>query len=184
MAIMDRDEFWAIVDHARDGVDDPRTPEGAGRVAERVAERLAELGRDAAVSFDLRYAVLNAESYDWNLWCAAYLMKGGCSDDAFDYFRGWLVVQGRQTWERALQDPDTLADLGIDPDDDFLECEGMLSAGRAAFDRNEDYYAALDAARAQQPPDTFTLPSLDDDLDPEDDDAMQERYPRLAEIYL
>ena len=62
--------------------------------------------------------MLGAEAHDWNLWGAAYLMKGGCSDDAFDYFRGWLVAQGRRTWERALRDPDTLAELGIDHDDD------------------------------------------------------------------
>ena len=70
MAIMDRDEFWAIVDRARDSVDDTRTAEGADRVAERIGRRLAEMGRDAAVAFDLRYAALGAESYDWNLWGA------------------------------------------------------------------------------------------------------------------
>jgi hypothetical protein len=75
MAIMDRDEFWAIVDRARDGVDDTRTGEGAAVVAERVGDRLTELGRDAAVAFDLRYGALRAESYDWNLWGAAYLME-------------------------------------------------------------------------------------------------------------
>ena len=183
MTIMDRDEFWAIVDWARDGVEDTRTGEGAERVAERVGGRLAEMGREAAVAFDLRYAVLGAESYDWNLWGAAYLMKGGCSDDAFDYFRGWLVTQGRRTWEQALRDPDTLAELGIDPDDDFLECESMLSVGRAPFDQDEDFYTAVDAARAQLPPDTFNGPLLGDDLDHEDDEAVHARYPRLAEIY-
>ena len=45
-----------------------------------------------------RRGLLVARSYDWNLWGAAYLMKGGCSDDAFDYFRGWLVAQGRRVW--------------------------------------------------------------------------------------
>ena len=36
------------------------------------------------------------------LWDAAYLINGGCSDDGFDYFRGWLVDQGRETFERCL----------------------------------------------------------------------------------
>jgi Protein of unknown function (DUF4240) len=75
----------------------PRTAEGSEQVANDVGERLAELGREAAVAFDLA-AALGAESYDWNLWGAVYLMQGGCSDDAFDYFRGWLVMQGRSSW--------------------------------------------------------------------------------------
>lgn len=185
MAIMDRDEFWAIVDRAREGVEDTRTGEGAEEVAERVGERLAELGGEAAVAFDLRYDTLGQESYDWNLWGAAYLMKGGCSDDAFDYFRGWLVAQGRSTWERALADPDTLAELGVDPDDDFLECEEMLSVGSAAFDEDEEFFAASDAARAEFPAETFHGgPLLGDDFDHEDDGEVRTRYPRLAEIYL
>lgn len=180
---MDRDEFWAIVDGARQGVDDTRTGEGAGEVARRVGDRLRELGREAAVAFDLRYAVLGAESYDWNLWGAAYLMRGGCSDDAFDYFRGWLVTQGRDAWERAVRDPDTLAELGVDPDDDFLLCEAMLSVGRAAFDADEDFFAAVAAVRAELPAGTFNGPLLGDDFDHDDDSEVRVRYPRLAEIY-
>ncbi|MEV8514643.1 DUF4240 domain-containing protein [Dactylosporangium sp. NPDC051484] len=184
MAIMDRDEFWAIIERAREGVDDTRTGEGAEEVAERIGDRLTELGREAAVAFDLRYDALDAESYDWNLWGAAYLMRGGCSDDGFDYFRGWLVAQGRSIWERALRDPDTLAELGIDPDDDFLECEDMLSVGQAAFDEDEDFYAAVNAARAELPAETFNGPLLGDDFDHDDDSEVRARYPRLAEIYL
>ncbi|GAA2365053.1 DUF4240 domain-containing protein [Dactylosporangium salmoneum] len=184
MAIMDRDEFWAIVDRAREGVDDTRTGEGAEEVAGRVGHRLTELGREAAVAFQVRYDALGPESYDWNLWGAAYLVKGGCSDDAFDYFRGWLVAQGRSTWERALRDPDTLAELGMDPDDDFLECEDMLYVGRAAFERVEDFYAAVDAARAELPAATFNGPLLGDEFDHDDTGEVRARYPRLAEIYL
>ncbi len=184
MSIMDRDQFWVIVDRAREGVDDTWTGEGAEEVAARVGSHLAHLGREAAVAFHLRYDALGTESYDWNLWGAAYLMKGGCSDDAFDYFRGWLLAQGRSTWERALRDPDTLAELGIDPDDDFLECEDMLGVGHAAFDRDEDFYAAINTARAELPSNTFNRPLLGDDFDHEDDSEVRARYPRLAEIYL
>jgi hypothetical protein len=184
MAIMDRDEFWAIVDRAREGVEDTRTVEGAEQVVGNVGQRLAGLGREAAVAFDLRYAALGAESYDWNLWGAAFLMNGGCSDDAFDYFRGWLVTQGRSVWERALRDPDTLAELGIDPDDAFLMCESMLLVGRAAFDEDADFFAAVASARAELPADTFNGPLLGDDFDHEDEDEAHARYPRLAEIYL
>ena len=40
------------------------------------------------------------DSYRWDLWGAAYLANGGCSDDGFDYFRGWLIGQGRKVSAR------------------------------------------------------------------------------------
>jgi Protein of unknown function (DUF4240) len=161
VTIMDGDAFWALVDGARTSVDDTRTGEGAEQVTASVESRLIELGEDAAVGFSLRYDMLAAQSYDRNLWAAAYLMKGGCSDDAFDYFRAWLVAQGRSTWERAVQDPDTLAELGVDPDDDFLE-----------------------SARGEFPAGTFSGSLTGDDFDYEDEDEIRSRFPRLAEIYL
>jgi hypothetical protein len=60
----------------------------------------------------------------------------------------------------------------------------MLSAGRAAFDYDTHFYAAVDTARAQLPADTFSGPLLGDDFDHEDDSAVHARYPGLAEIYL
>ena len=52
------------------------------------------------------------ESYRWDLWSAAYLANGGCSGDGFDYFRGWLIGQGRTAYETVLADPDALAVRG------------------------------------------------------------------------
>jgi len=34
------------------------------------------------------------KAYTWDLWGAAYLINGGCSDDGFEYFRRWLVSRG------------------------------------------------------------------------------------------
>lgn len=62
-------------------------------------------------------------------WQAAYLINGGCSDDGFEYFRGWLLTQGREVFERAVALPDTLADLPVvqqaAANGGDLECESM-----------------------------------------------------------
>jgi hypothetical protein len=62
--------------------------------------------RERSVSEVLDYhhvhSWLMAQSYRLDLWGAAYLVNGGCSDDGFDYFRGWLLRQGRATWQAAL----------------------------------------------------------------------------------
>lgn len=44
---------------------------------------------------------------------AASLILGGCSDDGFEYFRGRLIAQGREVFERSVADPDSLADLPV-----------------------------------------------------------------------
>ena len=88
--------------------------------------------RSSAGGDRCRPAVLSglmADSYRTPLWAAAYVINGGCSDDGFDYFRGWLIVQGRQVFERAVADPDALADLAVIPPAPgraSLECESVL----------------------------------------------------------
>jgi hypothetical protein len=45
----------------------------------------------------------------WDLWAAAYLIHGSISDDMFDDVRAGLVCLGRDRFEAALADPDSLA---------------------------------------------------------------------------
>ena len=71
-------------------------------------------------------------SYRWDLWGAAFVINGGCSDDGFDYFRGWLMLQGRNVWEAALRDPESLAGVSVDED---AECEDVLYAASKAYEQ-------------------------------------------------
>jgi hypothetical protein len=52
-----------------------------------------------------------ADSSRSSLWAAAYVINGGCSDDGFDYFRAWLMLQGQGTFGQAVADLDSPADL-------------------------------------------------------------------------
>ncbi len=47
------------------------------------------------------------------LWAAADVIGGGCSDDGFDYFREWLILQGKDVVMGAVMNPDSLADLPL-----------------------------------------------------------------------
>jgi hypothetical protein len=57
---------------------------------------------------------------------------GGASDDAFDYFRAWLILQGESRFNRALKDP-RVAVEGVTPGAD-LECEDLLYAAAMAYE--------------------------------------------------
>jgi hypothetical protein len=122
-----------------------------------------------------------AESYRTDLWGAAYLINGGCSGDGFEYFRGWLLVQGRAVYERVVADPDALADLpaiqaAAAAGRDDIECEPALGIASDAHQA---------ATGAELPPGAFTIhyPELEFDWDFDDDVEARRRLPRLMELY-
>ena len=124
---MDRAAFWAVIDEARSA--------GPGDVerAAALVDVLARRGADEVREFAEIQARLMAESYSWPLWGAAYIINAGCSDDGFDYFRGWLLLRGRDTWESALRDPETL--VRAEPPAGVAECEDVLYAAAVAHER-------------------------------------------------
>jgi len=105
---VDRDDFWRLVEDARAAVPDPAD---ADAVAAEAAALPAERPREQIVAAQRVIWQLMADSYRTDPWAAAYHINGGCSDDGFDYFRGRLILRGRAVFERAVADPDSLADL-------------------------------------------------------------------------
>jgi hypothetical protein len=76
-----------------------------------ILDELSKLTPQEIVGFSLRTRKLLKESYLSDLWCAAYIMKGGCSDDGFEYFRCWLITKGKDVFYKALKNPDSLSEL-------------------------------------------------------------------------
>ncbi|MFI6860777.1 DUF4240 domain-containing protein [Streptomyces sp. NPDC050421] len=176
---MDTKDFWKLIDDARALVVDPADAEAvAGRVAALLAERPAD---DILAAQQLVWDLM-AASYRAPLWAAAYTINGGCSDDGFDYFRGWLIAQGREVFERVVADPDALAGLpavraaateGVD-----LECEDVLGVAWDAY---------REATGEELPQESFTIdyPALDPEWDFDFDDAERValRLPELDALY-
>jgi uncharacterized protein DUF4240 len=116
-------DFWELIDQARAA--GKSCAEGA-RALERI---LGELSLTEIEAFAREQEDLMRTSYRWDLWGAAFVINGGCSDDGFDYFRGWLMLQGRDVWEAALREPESLAGVSFEGN---AACEDALySAGKA-----------------------------------------------------
>jgi hypothetical protein len=177
---VDRDGFWELVEAARAEVDDTvADPDG---VADSLTKALGELAPEEIAGFGVELERLLAASYRQDLWGAAYLINGGTSDDGFDYFRGWLFAQGREVWEAALADSDSLADV-VDEDlgDGFegFDGEGMLRVAQHAYESatgsDNGYWAAVEDAGI----DTPDIP-IGENFDFDDSAEMESRYPLLA----
>lgn len=115
---MDTQGFWAVVRQAQAGAD------GCEAFAERVVDHLVTLPVSEIHEFKRVMDELLDRAYTWDLWGAAFVINGGCSDDGFEYFRCWLLTQGEQAYERALEDPESLAAIAVEDG----ECEAFLYA--------------------------------------------------------
>lgn len=169
---MDVDGYWALIEQAGAEVA-PNARTDGSLVLAALRPLLEQLGPEEVASFDAQQRELLRASYGWTLWGAAYVICGGCSDDGFDDFRGWLLMQGRATFEGAVADPDTLAVLDFG-DDGFPACEEAL------YFPNEVYEAATgeEIAVEHRP-----MPDLGEEWDFDDEDEMASRYPRLWARY-
>lgn len=96
---MTEDVFWELIDEGL-GV------QPLGERLDSLPERLALFKPSAIRKFDQILRQMDAAAYRTDVWALAYLLQGGCSDDSFDAFRGWLILQGRAVFEAALDDPD------------------------------------------------------------------------------
>lgn len=176
---MTLDEFW---DHIR--ATRRRDPEAHG---DRLVKRLAKLSPEEIIDFDHWWKVSHRKAYRRALWDAAYVINGGCSDDGFHYFRDWLILQGRDVFEAAITDPDTLAAV-VKPDEEY-EYEGhpALDAWFGATGTGDDQagYLPWDAAYKARYPGTPPKAALIEDLTAEEELAVPElRFTRLAKLYL
>lgn len=125
----DEARFWALIEAAREtAADDEAIPE-------LLIDRLTSLTEQEIRACDRVLWRLMRKSYRNELWAAAYIINGGCSDDGFDYFRGWLIAQGQAVFEAALANPASLeASIPMDGGWD-AELEEMLSVAYVAYQR-------------------------------------------------
>ncbi|MCX3060076.1 DUF4240 domain-containing protein [Streptomyces beihaiensis] len=170
---MDETEFWELIDSTRAAADgDPEYH--AELLVDRLLARDPESVLDFARHFESRYN----RAYRWDLWGAAWVLLDGASDDAFDYFRCWLIGQGREVFEGALHDPDSLAEL-LDAFDEEVDGDGE-ELGYAADEAYEELTGtvAADLGIPAAPPEPEGDP-----VDFEDPAELARRYPRLTERF-
>ncbi|TQJ52484.1 DUF4240 domain-containing protein [Streptomyces sp. NBC_00080] len=167
---MDETEFWELVDASREAAEgDPEEQ------ADQLVERLLRLDPDSVLDFARHFESRYNRAYRWDLWGAAWLLLDGASDDAFDFFRCWLIGQGREVFEGALHgDPDALADLLDDFDEEIDgDAEELGYAADEAYEQLTGTVAP-DLGIPPAPAEPEGTPVVF-----ENEGALAERYPRL-----
>ncbi len=111
-------EFWALIEE---------TKLVSNRDSKRQADLLVEMLSQKEISEIINYAEiyhqLENTAYRCDLWDAANIIEGGLGDSGFRDFRAWLIGQGKDIFERTLENPEYLVDiveLGQDIRDEYL----------------------------------------------------------------
>jgi hypothetical protein len=142
-----------------------------GAQTELLEQRLAALPPSEIVEFARVRRQLDERAYTWKLWGAAMVIEDGCSDDCFRDFRAYVISLGRDAYEKALRDPDSLAAIAQDAETGDWE---------NADDPAPEAYSS--ATGSDFPVDSSDLsgPPRGTPLDDDDEAALVHRYPQLA----
>ena len=99
---MDAGRFWEIIETARASARRDRP------FREALTDHLATFTAQDILEYYERFEKMHGALYRRDLWAAAYLIGGGCSDDSFIDFRAGLIAQGHDWYHKAAA-PDSLA---------------------------------------------------------------------------
>ncbi len=104
--LIDAEKFWKII-----AVSKTNSSGDYEKQQVELQKELLKLPAIEILEFANKFRALRGEVYNWNFWAAAYIINGGCSDDCFSDFRGWLIGQGKTTFENAVENIETLSEL-------------------------------------------------------------------------
>ncbi len=172
--MMDEDRYWRLVADslaATDGEQDAQVG--------YLTNALGKLEPADIVGFRLRTDKLLYDTYTSEMWCAGYIMNGGCSDDAFEYFRLWVISRGREVYENAKADPDTLADVHGGTVEDLYDFESFWYVANTVFQNKtgKDLYEYIDSENFKTNEGNY--PQFDFTWEEEDPESMKKICPRL-----
>jgi hypothetical protein len=169
---MDEATFWSVIDEARDDFED--TEGDLQDLVDLIQARLESMEDEQVAGFQQQMAVQYCKTLDWNLLGAAFIILGeNCQNEDLHGFRGWLIAQGSEFFNRTVKDPDSLADEDLTPSDLFLPEIVDLAA--------EVYQSSTGE---MPPPDPNFEPPDEPSGTPFEADDLPERLPRLCEEYV
>ncbi len=170
--MLDEDKFWGIVHKSLKNTGNQDKQEVF------LIQEISKLTLKEMIGFRLRTDKLLSDSYISELWCAAYIIGGGCSDDAFDYFRNWLISKGKELYYNTLKNPDSLVIEDKQATDEF-EFEGFHYVALEAFEQKtgKDLHDYIDYDKLSGHPD------IEFNWDEDEPETMKAICPKLFDKF-
>lgn len=162
---MVENEFWEIIEVS--GSPDKCTPD---EQCENIIEKLSEKSKDELVSFANIHKKLLCKSYIWSMLKANFILISYISDDAFEDFRNWVILNGKERFYKTIENPDSIAGyINVEDAVEEVTGEALLYVCEEAWDGDvevleENYEYHKD-------------PEIDDDWPPAE--KLAEEFPNL-----
>ena len=122
---MDVATFWSLI------AESAKSRRDVTERCERLTQLLSAFKPPAVVKFSKLLHELLHRAYRHDLLAVATIVMGGCSDDSFEYFRAWLILQGEEKYRAALNDPASIGEWVKAKDE--VEAEELLSVAEDAY---------------------------------------------------
>ncbi|QCJ41186.1 DUF4240 domain-containing protein [Bacillus sp. S3] len=179
---MNQNEFWKLIEESK-GYEEGQ--------AKWLTDILSKKTENEILDYEFILESYLNESYQSRLWGAAYVIMGGCSDDSFDYFRGWLISQGREVYQQTIENPEFLAAYISDEnlgEEGVPEFEDFLTIGFDAYTLKkggdtEEWDGDLFNEMQDLLADKGLKINKDIEFNWEDEDDLAEMFPALWERF-
>jgi len=166
-ALLDGERFWAIIENSGKG--------------ENLENELCRLTEHEIFGYVHWWDRFHGQSYNQALWAVAHVVMGGCTDDGFDYFRYWLISRGKDVYEKAIYDADSLCDeFDKIADGGYPGWEEISYVPHHVFEKkfNKDFYDACFKARDEIEFEEVPWPELEFGWSADDEDSIRGVCPR------
>jgi hypothetical protein len=169
---MNNEEFWVIIEESKSVLSSTDRDGNLERQAEYVQKTLSQLDKDEILDYVKIYHELSQSLYTWELWGAAYVIAGGCSDDSFSDFRSWIISLGKDAYELAIVSPDELGPLSKGETVEDVFFEELSYVADEVFEEKFDEEIELDFSFLSEPKGKKW-----------DEEDVEKLYPKLSELY-
>ncbi len=177
--MMDEEKFWQIVQLSVAGSGDSQ------EIQENIlVNELSQLSPQDIIGFRLRTDKLLYDTYNSDMWCAGYVMNGGCSDDMFEYFRLWVISRGRNVYEEAKHEPDSLiAVADVEVPENIFDFESFWYVALTAFKNKtgKELYDYIDYDNFKTNEGNY--PQFEFTWEEDDPESMRKICPKLFERF-
>ncbi len=93
---IDETLFWSLIANSREET------ESQSEFLDVLGQKLSAFKSSEIKRFQKYLLTYFNNLNHWNNWALAYIVRRGCGDDGFDYFRLWIVSKGKKAYDTIM----------------------------------------------------------------------------------
>lgn len=143
---MNENQFWTLIEHSRQvsqGDIDEQT--------EIIRTALTELGCDTIVEFENHLNSYISALSRFDVLAANFMIQSYVSDDGFEDFRAWLILNGKTRFEAALKNIESIAEWLERDDVDNIDGSRFVTIAVQAYEdaggNSDEFYKQIAFAK-------------------------------------